>query len=47
MVSPASFKMCIRDRQEIQQRRAAFDRRASELLDGYHSTEFLPEERAK
>ena len=25
----------------------AFDRRASELLDGYHSTEFLPEERAK
>ena len=29
------------------QRRAAFDRRASELLDGYHSTEFLPEERAK
>ncbi len=24
-----------------------FDRRASELLDGYHSTEFLPEERAE
>ena len=49
-------EMCIRDsckamlartQQEIQQRRAAFDRRASELLDGYHSTEFLPEERAK
>lgn len=36
-----------RTQQEIQQRRAAFDRRASELLDGYHSTEFLPEERAK
>ena len=39
--------MLARTQQEIQQRRAAFDRRASELLDGYHSTEFLPEERAK
>ena len=39
--------MLARTQQEIQQRWAAFDRRASELLDGYHSTEFLPEERAK
>ena len=40
--------MLARTQQEIQQRRAAFDRRASgKLLDGYHSTEFLPEERAK
>ena len=38
--------MLARTQQEIQQRWAAFDRRASELLDGYHSTEFLPEERA-
>ena len=37
--------MLARTQQEIQQRRAAC--RASELLDGYHSTEFLPEERAK
>jgi hypothetical protein len=39
--------MLARTQQEIQQRWAAFDHRASELLDGYHSTEFLPEERAK
>ena len=39
--------MLARTQQEIRQRWAAFDRRASELLDGYHSTEFLPEERAK
>lgn len=38
--------MLARTQQEIRQRWAAFDRRASELLDGYHSTEFLPEERA-
>ena len=39
--------MLARTQQEIRQRWAAFDRRASELLDGYHSTEFLPEERAE
>ena len=39
--------MLARTQQEIRQRWAAFDHRASELLDGYHSTEFLPEERAK
>ncbi len=38
--------MLARTQQEIRQRWAAFDHRASELLDGYHSTEFLPEERA-
>ena len=38
--------MLARTQQEIRQRWAAFDRRASELLDGYHSTEFLPEEHA-
>lgn len=39
--------MLARTQQEIRQRWAAFDRRASKLLDGYHSTEFLPEERAE
>ena len=39
--------MLARTQQEIRQRWAAFDCRASELLDGYHSTEFLPEEHAE
>ena len=29
--------------QEVQARWAEFDRRASEVLDGYHKADFLPE----
>ena len=40
-------KRCRPDRGRRSSAPRWLDRRASELLDGYHSTEFLPEERAK
>jgi hypothetical protein len=44
-VGAAAMKLlfCLKTQQDVQARWTEFDRRASEVLDGYHKADFLPE----